>query len=155
MDIAIDKVRTLILEARRIAVKEGNSDPDSGSNPTDDGNADVLTSSGQDGTGREFAGLVAGMNADERADLLALLYIGRGDFEAGDWTDAVKLARERDAESGHLARYLAGIPNLADLLEEGLATQGVDLVDDEAEALGAGEGDKANVVEIRHFRKGA
>lgn len=43
MDISIDKIRSLILEARRIDVKEGDTDPDSGSNPIDDGEIDVLS----------------------------------------------------------------------------------------------------------------
>ena len=128
MDIALNKVRELILEARRLDVKESDTDPDSGSNPIDDGATDVLTSSesdeGPDGTEREFRGLIAAMNEDERADLLALLYIGRGDFDADEWDDAVALGRERDAADGHLARYLIGTPNLADLLDEGLAAFG-------------------------------
>ena len=37
MDIALDKVCELILRAREYDVKEGLTDPDSGSNPTDDG----------------------------------------------------------------------------------------------------------------------
>ena len=137
MDIALDKVRELILEARRLDVKEADTDPDSGSNPIDDGATDVLTSSegdeGTDGTEREFRGLIAAMNEDERADLLALLYIGRGDFDADEWEDAVAQAHERDAAEGHLANYLIGTPNLADLLDEGLAAFG-DGVEDTGES---------------------
>ncbi len=125
MDIAIDKVRALIVEARRLEVKEGDTDPDSGSNPIDDGETDVLTSSSMDdGTEREFRGMIAGMNEDERADILALMYIGRGDFEVNEWDEALELAKERDASSGHLANYLIGTPNFADLLDEGFAAIG-------------------------------
>ena len=129
MDIAIDKVRALIVEARRLEVKEGDTDPDSGSNATDDGQTDVLTSSSMDegmddGAEREFRGMIAGMNEDERADVLALMYIGRGDFEVDEWDEALELAKERDASSGHLANYLIGTPNFADLLDEGFAAIG-------------------------------
>ena len=48
MDIALDKVCELILRARAIDVKEGVTDPDSGSNAIDDGSADVLINSGDD-----------------------------------------------------------------------------------------------------------
>ena len=136
MDIALDKVRELILEARRLDVKEADTDPDSGSNPIDDGATDVLTSSeseeSPDGVEREFRGLIAAMNEDERANLLALIYIGRGDFGADEWDDAVALGKERDTAEGHLANYLIGTPNLADLLEEGLAAFG-DGVEDTGE----------------------
>ena len=43
MDIALDKVCELILRAREFDVKEGIIDPDSGSNPIDDGSTDVFT----------------------------------------------------------------------------------------------------------------
>jgi hypothetical protein len=150
MNIAIDKLRMLIVEARRLDVKAAASDPDSGSNPIDDNDADVLTSGAGDQSEREFRGVVAGLNVDERAELVALLYLGRGDFEAAQWDEALDLARERDAVSGHLANYLIGTPNLPDLLEEGMATQGADLMDDHAEELGVAE---ENVVEFRRVRQ--
>ena len=135
MDIAIDKIRSLIVEARRIDVKEADTDPDSGSNPIDDGETDVLTSSeadeGADATELEFRGMIDGMNEDERADILALVYVGRGDFDIDEWDDAVALAKDRDSASkGDTASYLLGIPNLGDLLDEGLAAHGDSLEDD-------------------------
>jgi len=42
LNLPLDKVAFIILKAREYDVKEGDSDPDEGSNPTDDGNADVL-----------------------------------------------------------------------------------------------------------------
>ena len=45
MDIALDKVCEFIIRAKAIDVKEGATDPDSGSNPIDDGNLDSLMES--------------------------------------------------------------------------------------------------------------
>ncbi len=153
MDIAIDKVRELILEARRLDVKEGGSDPDSGSNAIDDNEIDVLASGHGDASEREFRGIIAGLNVDERADILALLYIGRGDFSADEWDDAVALARDRDAEAGHLANYLIGTPNLPDLLDEGFAAIG-DSFEDEGDKPADESVDESadNTVEIHHLR---
>lgn len=123
MDIALDKVCELILRAKAIDVKEGITDPDSGSNAIDDGSTDVLTDSGDDLTEAEVREVIAGLNDDERHDLIALVYIGRGDMEPEEWRDAVRLARERDG-TGDTADYLLGIPNLGDLLDEGLAALG-------------------------------
>ncbi len=81
MDIALDKVCELILRARAIDVNEGITDPDSGSNAIDDGNLDRLTSSSDDATEEEVREFIAGLNDDERHDLIALVYIGRGDME--------------------------------------------------------------------------
>ena len=53
------------------------------------------------------------------------VYIGRGDMEPQEWGAAIRLAREReDAASLPTADWLIGIPNLADLLDEGLALMG-------------------------------
>ncbi len=125
MDIALDKVCELILRVRAIDVKEGITDPASGSNPTDDGSIDALTASPDDATEEEVRDVIAGLNDDERADLIALVYIGRGDMEPEEWGAAVRLAKEReDAMSISAADWLLGIPNLGDLLDEGLAAMG-------------------------------
>lgn len=153
MDIAIDKVRTLILEARRLDVKDGDDDPQSGSDAMDDRNVRTLSSSDpDDAIEHEFRGMIAGLNIDERADVLALLYIGRGDFTAGEWEAARALALERDAASLHLGNYLIATPNLPDLLGEGLAALGIGL-DEES---GASSADMPNDgVEIRHLKRPA
>jgi hypothetical protein len=122
MDIALDKVCELILRVREIDIKEQTGDSESGSNPFDDGAADVLTGSLEDSTEEEVRDVLAGLNDDERYDLVALTWIGRGDFEAEDWASAIRTAREREALS--TADYLLGIPNLGDLLDEGLAAIG-------------------------------
>jgi hypothetical protein len=92
MDIAVDKVTEIILRVRALDVKEGPTDPDSGSNPIDDGATDVLTSSADDATESEIRSMINGLNDDERANLLALLYVGRGDMEAEEWGEAVRFA---------------------------------------------------------------
>lgn len=122
MDIALDKVCELILRARAVDVKEGVTDPDSGSNGVDDGMTDVLIDTPDDPTEEEIREVIAGMNDDERNDLVAILWIGRGDFDADDWSEALRTARDRDQNS--TADYLLGIPNLGDLLDEGLAALG-------------------------------
>jgi hypothetical protein len=125
LTIATEKVCELILRAKAIDVKEGQTDPDSGSNPTDDGGIDALVSTPDDATEEELREVIAGLNDDERTDLIALVYIGRGDMEPGEWNDAVRLAREREAANVlPTADWLLGIPNLGDLWDEGLAALG-------------------------------
>lgn len=125
MDIAVDKVCDIIVHARAIDVKEGDTDPDSGSNPIDDGSLDTLIANPDDQTETELRDVIAGLNDDERHDLIALVYIGRGDMEPEEWGAAVRLAAEReDAMSISAADWLIGIPNLGDLLDEGLAALG-------------------------------
>ncbi|TNC11008.1 DUF3775 domain-containing protein [Methylobacterium terricola] len=125
MDIAVDKVCEFILRVRALDVKEGLSDPDSGSNPIDDGARDVLVDGTDDATEEELREVIAGLNDDERAELVAILFVGRGDMEPEEFPDAVRLAREREAAGTRTADYLLGIPNVGDLLDEGLAAMGL------------------------------
>ena len=75
MDIALDKVCSLIRQARRFDVKEGISDPDSGSNPADDNQIDVLEPTADDSTESEIRSFVTGLNVDEQANLVALVWL--------------------------------------------------------------------------------
>ena len=58
-DLAIspEKVGFLIAKAREFDVKEGSTDPDSGSNGADDNMVDVLTDNGDDAVVREMTGI--------------------------------------------------------------------------------------------------
>lgn len=126
MDIAVETVRDIILRARAVDVKEDATDPDSGSNPIDDGSTDVLVSGTDDATEAELREVILGLNDDERAELVGLVYLGRGDMEPEEWNAAVGLARERAQAGTSTADYLLGIPNVGDLLEEGLDALGAD-----------------------------
>jgi hypothetical protein len=69
-------------------------------------------------------GLIAELNEDEQAALIALAWIGRGDYDATEWEEARRLARERNAD-GSAPDYLAEMELLGDLLSEGLAAFGI------------------------------
>lgn len=66
----------------------------------------------------ELRELIEDLNVDELAELVAIAWIGRGDFDAGDFEQAVDEARDRAVRS--TAKYLIGMPLLADYLEAGL-----------------------------------
>lgn len=128
MDIALDKVCALIRQARQFDVKE-QGDSDAGSNPTDDRAFDVLEDAPDDPVEGEIRAFISGLNEDERANLVALVWVGRGDYGPDEWDDAVALARERrDTPTDD---YLLGIPNLPDLLDEGLAAFDLSCVDED------------------------
>src|ERR1700689_2149568 len=72
LDIDIDKVGFIIVKAREFDEKVADSDPDEGSNPTDDDNADILEDKMGDGTREELAGALKGLNEAEQIRLGAL-----------------------------------------------------------------------------------
>src|ERR1700760_3881836 len=84
--ISAEKVGFLIEKTREFDVKEGVSDPDSGSNGADDGMTDVLED-GDDPVVREIAGFINAMSEDEKIDLVTLMRLGRGDGPVEEWAD--------------------------------------------------------------------
>ena len=77
----------------------------------------------EDLTERELRALINDLNVDEAAELIAIVWIGRGDFDASEWADAVAEARQRGA-GRRASSYLLGMPMLGDWLEEGLEAIG-------------------------------
>ena len=126
--ISAEKVRFLIEKTREFDVKEGNSDPDSGSNGADDNMVDVLEDNGDDPVVREITGFINAMTEDEQIDLVALMRLGRGDGSIEEWDD---LRREAaDGRNGRTASYLLGEPLASDYLAEGLDAFGLDWNDE-------------------------
>ncbi|MBI3513186.1 MAG: DUF3775 domain-containing protein [Proteobacteria bacterium] len=100
-------------------------DADSGSNPADDAAVAILEDTPDNPLVEELTDALDGLNVDERAELLALMWVGRGDFSRGEWRDAMHLAHQRLNERE--TRYLVGTPLLGDYLAEGLADLGYSL----------------------------
>ena len=121
--ISAEKVRFLIEKTREFDVKEGASDPDSGSNGADDHMVDVLEDDGGDPVVREITGFINAMTEDEQIDLVALMRLGRGDGMIDEWDD---LRREAaDGYDRNTASYLLGEPLVSDYLAEGLDAFGL------------------------------
>jgi hypothetical protein len=122
LEISSEKVCFIIVKARAFDAKVEPVEPDPGSNPVDTGEREVLEDYEDDATAAELQETIEGLNEDETVDLIALVWVGRGDYGRSEWEDARALARER--HRGSAADYLMGIPTLGDVLEEGFATLG-------------------------------
>ena len=123
-DIAIStaKVAAILTIARRFDVKDVVTDPDPGSNASDDAMSAVLEDHSDDPARVELIAMIRALNEDEQVDLVALTWLGRGDGDLDDWED---LRAEADrAHNRRTAEYLSGIPLLSDYLEEALAQLG-------------------------------
>lgn len=71
---------------------------------------------------REVTHTILDLEPDQKVDLLALMYVGRGDFNLDEWTEARKAAKQNIRS--HLTEYLFSKPFIADYLEEGLQQLG-------------------------------
>jgi hypothetical protein len=126
LTIAPEKLAYIIAKAREFDA-EVPVDPGAaaGSDAADDDEREILLDTPDNPSEEELRDAIDGLNVDEREELLALMWLGRGDFEATEWSAALRQAREtRTAgETG----YLLGTPLLADYLEEAAAALGVQL----------------------------
>ena len=75
------------------------------------------------GTQTELAEFIAALNDDEKASLVAVMWIGRDTFDAEDLDEAIATAKaERRSPTED---YLMGEPQLADYLEAGVEALGL------------------------------
>ena len=115
-------VEFIILKARAFDVKVEPVEDDPGTNEGDDGERGVLEDYPSDLTETELRDAIEGLSEQAAIDLVAMLWIGRGDFTREELGQARGLAVERGQEP--VADYLLGEPNLGDFLEEGLVQLG-------------------------------
>jgi len=109
----------ILLKTREFDAKGEVVDPDEGSNPSDDKSIDVLEFQPDDSVEEELASAISSLNEDERLDLIALIWIGRGDFSFEEWSEAREGARAIDPSQA--PQYILGLPTVSDDLEEALS----------------------------------
>jgi hypothetical protein len=123
LTISPEKVSYIITKAREFDVKDVVTDPDSGSNPSDDGMLSVLEDHSDDPVVAELKAAIFALNVDEQVDLVTLAWFGRGDGGIDEWDDL--RAEAARAHNKRTASYLLGMPLLSDYLEEGLSQLGI------------------------------
>jgi light-regulated signal transduction histidine kinase (bacteriophytochrome) len=82
----------------------------------------------------ELRAFIERMSMDDQAELTAVMWIGRGSFEAEELAEAIATAREEATTP--TADYLIGTPHLADNIEAGLEALGIDVGDVEDDVIG-------------------
>ena len=135
VDLAIspEKVCYLIVKARAIDAKDPVTDPDDGSNPSDDMGASVIEDHRDDPVVEELVSAIVALSVDEQIDLVAIAWLGRDDYTAADWPSV--RADAADAHNRKTASDPLGMPLLSDYLEEGLSVLGRSCEEFEADHL--------------------
>src|SRR5271166_335754 len=131
--ISPEEVCFIIIKAREFDAKDEVTEPDPGSNPSDDRDAAVLEDHEDDPVVEELASLINSLSEDEQIDLVALAWLGRDDYSANDWSTVREEAAR--AHNQRTADYLLGTPLLGDFLEEGLSMLGYSCKEFEIERL--------------------
>ena len=120
LQISPRRVAHVIIRAREIDAKVGRWD-----SAGDVADADtILEMRGGDATEAELRAFIAGLNDDEKASLVAVMWIGRDTYDAEELDEAVETARNEATTPTE--DYLLGVPLLSDYLEAGLEKLGID-----------------------------
>ena len=118
-----DKVCFVIAKAREINVKVA---PEELADDGDDMER-ILEDYGDDATYQELKAFLDAQSDDVLRELLALTWIGRGDYTADDWRNL--MGEIKDVRDQRTSDYLLGTPLLADYLAEGLSQFGLSCED--------------------------
>jgi len=122
LNINPDTVCFLVSRARVFHSKEDVVMPDVEGSPSEDWALQALADHADDPVFQEFKTTLADLEPDQQQAVVALMWIGRGEFSADEWDAAMDEARSEWTEN--TAEYLIGHPQLADYLLEGLDALG-------------------------------
>ena len=81
----------------------------------------AMQSTGQSGRSayyEELKNKIDDLEPDQQISLVALMWLGRGDYSIEEWPEALAFAEETWTD--HTANYLIGVSLLADYLQEGV-----------------------------------
>ncbi|MDT8343851.1 MAG: DUF3775 domain-containing protein [Thermohalobaculum sp.] len=119
LTIPISTVAWIIVKAREFDAKDLGSDAGDDDNPLG-----VLADRDDDPTVDELTSWISDLTDTEKAELVALFWLGRDSGDAADLPDLIAEARRNQNKS--TSKYLLGSPMLGDYLEEGLEILGYD-----------------------------
>lgn len=131
-EVDVEKVAFIIAKSREFEAQDGvpgevGSDELSEDDIQDESFQESLTTSADeesdDATLDEVKAWIRAINDEEQCQIVALAWIGRGDFTTDEWGEALKIAT--DEHNDRTAEYLLGMPHLPDHLEEGLSQFGL------------------------------
>lgn len=133
LTIPMETLAFIIVKAREFDAEAPPVDVASGSNAADDHEVDILEDSRNNPTRAELRGALRALNSDEMDEILAQMWLGRGDFSKEEWSDA--LAQAREQRNARNPEYLIGTPLLAEYLEDALSELGLSIEDFEINRL--------------------
>lgn len=122
LEINPEIVCNIILRAREFHAKEIVHIPQEPPEKTDDWYEQVLSDYADDDTLQELITNIKDLEPIQQATLVALLWVGRGDFDIKEWDQALAEAKRNWNE--FTAEYLLTKPLVADYLEDALNQMG-------------------------------
>ncbi len=124
LELSTGIVCRIVDQAREFQAQEGVVIPatSGGSEVDSDQAMQVLAAHAEDLTWQQLKAEIDDLEQSQQVELVALMWLGRGDYDADEWEDVREQAKEQ--WSPHTAEYLLATPQVADFLEEGLSMLG-------------------------------
>jgi len=127
LSISPEKVFFIVSKAHQFEMEA--SEPDLISDLEDDDAGEGRV--GRDTDLTELSGFISDLNVDEQIDLVALMWLGRGDGDLDSFRDLRNEAA--DAHNNRTAAYVLGTPMFADYLDEAMSMFGLSSEDFEGD----------------------
>ncbi len=124
LNVRLDTLCFIIAKAREFQAKEQVVIPETPSSPSDDWALQVLADHIDDMSLQEIRACVEDLAPEQQAELMALMWLGRGDYSLEEWDTAVADALDQYQDQHNTAAYLLAHPMVSDDLEEGLVAHG-------------------------------
>ena len=121
-DINPEKVCKIAFRARAVHAKVAPEEMDQGSNAIDDCIRSILEDYPDDASFETFIGELHSLANDELTELLAIAWVGRGVYDAGQWPEAMMEVEGMSRDE--ICRVLIATPLLSDYLESGIEAFG-------------------------------
>lgn len=139
LSIAADTVFRLIEILHELGGQDRGLERDPTDWEGDDAAAEGLAGESDDARPGEVATLLHDLNVDERTDLVALMLLGRDEFDLADWEGAKAAAREQlgNGSLREVVDLVTGDEAAPEFLESGLDAFGYSFAEWDAETIGA------------------
>ena len=116
----LETICRLIIRARELEAQVPSIENDEEPDPTDsDDEFAVLEDEANEAIEEEMVALLDDLGDDQLQELLALAWVGRGTYDASEWSEALEAAADADSEDP--IEQLLDMPTLAAYLDAGLA----------------------------------
>src|SRR3569623_2341078 len=119
LEINPETVCFIIGKAKEFHAKEAVVIPDEPLSPSEDWARQVLADHQDDPVYQEVAAAIEDLEPAQQATLVALMWLGRGDYTVDEWATACEAAAAR--RTRRTANYLQATPLIASYLEEVLS----------------------------------
>ncbi len=122
LTLSSENVCYIIVRARGFEIKEEEDEVDPHVKPSESIMGSIQDDDEDDPVEEELTEFIDSLSDDEQVDLVAMVWLGRGDGTIEDWNDLRQQAA--NAHNKRTAAYLLGIPLLPDYLDEAMAAFG-------------------------------